>query len=134
MQSRFNPRPREGSDFLRILMKAWEKCFNPRPREGSDAGPSLDFAVVSTVSIRAPAKGAIIRTVRPLALLVCFNPRPREGSDETVRCIGARGVVVSIRAPAKGVIQALLSQRRFPELFQSAPPRRERWGLRFGNN
>ena len=118
----FNPRSREGSDFIRISAlhlfsisihapakgatsqapaRAEYKNFNPRSREGSD-------------NINAPGK--IIRTY--------FNPRSREGSD-FANIIFYNIRKISIHAPAKG---ATLSSRvlyKVPE-FQSTLPRRER--------
>ena len=58
------------------------------------------------VSIRAPAKGAIGTVWSWAYLQGCFNPRPREGSDLRLRV-----------AP------------RWSNVFQSAPPRRERWAM-----
>ncbi len=34
---RFNPRPREGGDFVNGYFVTPHKSFNPRPREGGDA-------------------------------------------------------------------------------------------------
>ena len=51
--------PREGSDDFWV----WQSCqflsFNPRPREGSDFASWRSRGAGDSVSIRAPAKGAI---------------------------------------------------------------------------
>ena len=74
---RFNPRVREGRDFLPSRSGDWIWCFNPRVREGRDS-------LWSIITIPSP----------------CFNPRVREGRD--CRARGARGnLPVSIHASAR---------------------------------
>ena len=58
----FNPRSREGSDYLESGDSVILDDFNPRSREGSDNG----FAVLSDICFY-------------------FNPRSREGSDDPVK-------------------------------------------------
>ena len=99
----FNPRSREGSDFLCLVLSVSLKIFqstlprrerheyielvkeysdfNPRSREGSDCFFSLLFCV-PTISIHAPAKGATWLPGRFLIRINHFNPRSREGSDQ----------------------------------------------------
>ena len=99
----FNPRPREGSDHPPLESTQDLASFNPRPREGSD----VDHAGTGTggpVSIRAPAKGAMWTIITDWG----FGK-------------------VSIRAPAKGAITPLNTSSNCSRLFQSAPPRRERF-------
>ena len=58
VDSHFNPRSREGSDFLEIGITEDKVYFNPRSREGSD--------------YTGPHQGGREHD---------FNPRSREGSD-----------------------------------------------------
>ena len=53
----FNPRSREGSDFLNPVHASIHDDFNPRSREGSDQIPKLPERKMH-ISIHAPAKGA----------------------------------------------------------------------------
>ena len=80
--------------------------FNPRPREGSDAAPWSMRQRGYSVSIRAPAKGAILvlGSVRPLDHR--FNPRPREGSDLTQSQLYSPNDCFNPAPPAKGAICA----------------------------
>ena len=101
--SNFNPRSREGSDFLAGAMMFSVFDFNPRSREGSDR-----YTCIS-----------ILQEVN-------FNPRSREGSDNLPWEHKVK-LQISIRAPARGATQTsgmiLVSSR-----FQSALPRGERQG------
>ena len=119
----FNPRSREGSDFIppfnciskslfqstlprRERLRSWTPClhhldFNPRSREGSDWFPLL----VGMFHFN-------------------FNPRSREGSDLTYPPV-LRIVGISIHAPAKGATNKKLTMAEF-DVFQSTLPRRER--------
>ena len=121
----FNPRSREGSDRNSAHGCDSGNNFNPRSREGSDmAGPGTGVVapvfqsalprrerplyfiackIHSTISIRAPAKGATFPLSLDSPLLHYFNPRSREGSDF-------------------GEIPGWVSY----DQFQSALPRRER--------
>ena len=62
------------------------------------------------VSIRAPAKGAMPRSLSYPTVPACFNPRPREGSD-MFEMIARIKNQVSIRAPAKGAMPIRLMLR-----------------------
>ena len=99
----FNPRSREGSDKFALLFNRLTLYFNPRSREGSDyrftyhvknahlfqsalpRGERLSVHVscqkCSSISIRAPARGATIGSRIMSKMLIYFNPRSREGSD-----------------------------------------------------
>ena len=76
----FNPRFREGSDFVCRGKSGGLGDFNPRSREGGDSSALCQLSSLY-ISIHAPAKGAT--TVIPDAAINCwnFNPRSREGSD-----------------------------------------------------
>ena len=54
---RFNPRAREGRDFISCLFPKPTQCFNPRAREGRDHKicNNCGHKIVST---HAPARGA----------------------------------------------------------------------------
>ncbi len=81
-------------------------CFNSRTREGCDA-VSLDSVLSLSVSIHAPARGAIIRPIfKALKALFQFtHPRGvrfwRSSFDECIK--------VSIHAPARGAMRSLIA-------------------------
>ena len=75
----FNPRFREGSDFVCRGKSGGLGDFNPRSREGSDKNRQL-----------------------PLSRIIDFNPRSREGSDFVTIITATRVPFISIHAPAKG--------------------------------
>ena len=54
--------------------------FNPRSREGSDYIRSITRSITVTISIHAPARGATSDQDRIMDT-GDFNPRSREGSD-----------------------------------------------------
>ena len=54
----FNPRTREGCDYIHIHHPLRGRCFNPRTREGCDLGNSPGVLHRHYVSIHAPVKGA----------------------------------------------------------------------------
>ena len=54
----FNPRSREGSDWIRPGVLAMVLDFNPRSREGSDSGEATIDWYPADISIHAPARGA----------------------------------------------------------------------------
>ena len=85
----------------------WFQSAPPR-RERFPPAVHLDLSDRNCVSIRAPAKGAILMDSRrhDYGALIGFNPRPREGSDFS---------------------WPRVQSRRGKESFQSAPPRRERF-------
>ena len=56
----FNPRPRMGGDPDVALFAGALLSFNPRPRMGGDARLRSAIALVSLVSIHAPAWGATV--------------------------------------------------------------------------
>ena len=55
----FNPRSREGSDFIGKVPKHLIIYFNPRSREGSDL-IFITYTAKAKISIHAPAKGATV--------------------------------------------------------------------------
>ena len=104
----FNPRSREGSDFVAASQPFNPVYFNPRSREGSDLADSEKekLTIISIhapargatseyfnynpeigISIHAPARGATIRNYNNLITRYNFNPRSREGSDNSSRDI-----------------------------------------------
>ncbi len=119
----FNPRSREGSDYIQgryicaccisihapakgatapPLIRRIHCCyFNPRSREGSDAF----FTNFACSAIRF--QSTLPRRERPglgrrRLWLGNFNPRSREGSDILADALGILTVTISIHAPAKG--------------------------------
>ena len=99
----FNPRSREGSDVIIMILSNFVFNFNPRSREGSDVYPAGFFVSTTLfqstlprgerrsagncsvnctrISIHAPARGATSDRLPQLSLSSNFNPRSREGSD-----------------------------------------------------
>ena len=98
VQSRFNPRTREGCDSLKERNLLYRLCFNPRTREGCDR-PSSPEAADGTG----------------------FNPRTREGCD-TFFLRAKRRREVSIHAPARGATRNLNTYLNTVR-FQSTHPR-----------
>ena len=76
--------------------------FNPRPRTGSDRPPYAGYVCGRTVSIHAPARGATTDNRWTIWCLDCFNPRPRTGSDQLQCYQRSIHLPVSIHAPARG--------------------------------
>ena len=137
--------PRRGRRAHADTLSGMAKFQSAPPRRGRPAAGTVRNRA-SAVSIRAPAKGATLRTCymrlqekvfqsapprrgRPsppsgTAARRRFNPRPREGGDAPASTT-AQGGGVSIRAPAKGA--TFLRVELDPiVMFQSAPPRRGR--------
>ena len=110
MRSRpyFNPRAREGRDYMTCPPCSRTPYFNPRAREGRDA-TTTEFIAKLAISIHAPARGAT--ATDPQAMTSCtfqstrprgarrkpgaadkgtahFNPRAREGRDLTYDKVG----------------------------------------------
>ena len=65
MVKNFNPRSREGSDFICLFVMMILVDFNPRSREGSDrlAGALVHHLIIS---IHAPAKGATAKITKTI--------------------------------------------------------------------
>ena len=99
----FNPRPREGGDFMRGYMIHNLRGFQSTPPRRGRPRTAKGYEKIFKVSIHAPAKGATL----PLLLYM-----------------GSR--MVSIHAPAKGATTALQEQYIKIVKFQSTPPRRGR--------
>ena len=56
----FNPRTREGCDYVVLLNMKWLIYFNPRTREGCDVDNVDLFLRHRRISIHAPARGATV--------------------------------------------------------------------------
>ena len=79
MYQYFNPRTREGCDYVFRIISPFLYNFNPRTREGCDLQDYRAKLVITPISIHAPVKGAT-------AFLV-----PADNNDR-----------ISIHAPVKG--------------------------------
>ena len=79
----FNPRSREGSDWMADSYKHKPKDFNPRSREGSDR---IRTALIIWISYFNPRsrEGSDVEAFRYGFPISDFNPRSREGSDKTI--------------------------------------------------
>ena len=100
--------------------------FNPRSREGSDYIQGR-YICACCISIHAPAKGATHSLQISPAARSDFNPRSREGSDQDLGDV-VSGLAISIHAPAKGAT-VMRQTLGYDMTFQSTLPRRERQHL-----
>ena len=75
--------------------------FNPRTREGCDFVPPLVDDGVGKISIHAPARGATRHPLSCARATRYFNPRTREGCD-TTSSTASSASGISIHAPARG--------------------------------
>ena len=98
---RFNSRTREGCDSRMVLLRSEQYRFNSRTREGCDFRQEV-FARLRSVSIHAPARGAIPER-KNFRHNDSFNSRTREGCD-SYSIIYPASISVSIHAPARGAI------------------------------
>ena len=142
--ARFDPRSRAGSDLARWLNpSAWHVFRSALPRGERLCGYRCR-AFSRSVSIRAPARGATVRSALPWTVVEfrsalprgerpaqrdhpdCgrFDPRSRAGSDSR-RGSRRACVLVSIRAPARGATKQCFRSND-EQLFRSALPRGER--------
>ena len=93
------------------------------PHEERFAGTG-DNAVAVTVSIRAPARGAIPAFLRRAGLRGVSIRAPARGAMHAMM-LGNAHLIVSIRAPARGAMHN--PKHRTPAaMFQSALPHEER--------
>ena len=97
----FNPRLRTGGDRIGAPgASTTSRGFNPRLRTGGDGLPGLLGALDELVSIRASAREATVRCVRPpLHGLVSIRASAREATPADRRVQQPTGV--SIRASAR---------------------------------
>ena len=97
----FNPRSREGSDFLCWLLPLPLTNFNPRSREGSDT-VQTEITTMTKISIHAPAKGATVSNcfITNIYFLISIHA-PAKGATEFTQWQTGESVI-SIHAPAKG--------------------------------
>jgi len=101
LQTRFNPRAREGRDEGGYSAGTGEgDSFNPRAREGRDKGYRL-LARPSRVSIHAPVKGATSFIFLIVHIVHVSIHAPVKGATGfCVHCV--HPIPVSIHAPVKG--------------------------------
>ena len=101
-------------------MQSTELNFNPRTREWCDFGGS-NYDSLVTVSIHAPARGATLFYLPPLARFFVSIHAPARGATandmKTTKLIS-----VSIHAPARGATKPGLGEFKMEE-FQSTHPR-----------
>ncbi len=79
--SRFNPRPRMGSDPTQPFAVQTKPTFQSTPPYGERLSLAGKNAFASTVSIHAPVWGATMVLPVRCNSMSSFNPRPRMGSD-----------------------------------------------------
>ena len=93
--------PRRGRRQNRAYLLRLRLDFNPRPREGGDyVLPSYNsFGLIfQSTPPRRGRRNVIVGTDRRID----FNPRPREGGDLTAAKNHQARWIISIHAPAKG--------------------------------
>ena len=84
MSMYFNPRSREGSDHIRLIMVIRILVFQSTLPRRERLNVSADYLLDLDISIHAPAKGATrVGDVVSLTFKD-FNPRSREGSDDII--------------------------------------------------
>ena len=97
----FNPRSREGSDFVGNIGKKGFGLFQSTlPRRERRIITTIAVAI-QNISIHAPAKGATVPLSVGFPHLPNFNPRSREGSDQ----------ILIPTYPRKGKFQSTLPRR-----------------------
>ena len=117
----FNPRSREGSDFLFLRRRNSPHISIHAPARGATLTTLLFFST-SPISIHAPARGATPLTSPSCIASANFNPRSREGSDSTLHISRYRHTI-SIHAPARGA--TLQSWHSYRSLRNFNPRSRE---------
>ena len=115
MERNFNPRSREGSDCCCGARRACAAHFNPRSREGSDLRHN-SHAVISRISIHAPAKGATRVPRRADSFVPISIHAPVKGATQP-RCNAVLTCGISIHAPAKGATHSEDVKRDIHENF-----------------
>ena len=117
----FNPRSREGSDLISLLLKLMMHDFNPRSREGSDITILSCFFRIPDFNPRSREGSDSLEKLH-LTHGANFNPRSREGSDhrsaQRISCMG-----ISIHAPARGATMVPVLQRWRLPISIHAPAR-----------
>ena len=81
VQHDFNPRSREGSDRLFLLLRCLLISFQSTLPRGERLRNSSVLLLPDDISIHAPARGATRAASSTPIRLSDFNPRSREGSD-----------------------------------------------------
>ena len=96
----FNPRSREGSDYVELVDIDIKTDFNPRSREGSDDFVSQREQFTG-ISIHAPARGATgIGTAVKKSAAISIHA-PARGATLAAVLVYKAGEI-SIHAPARG--------------------------------
>ena len=125
----FNPRSREGSDMILVIILQKFMISIHAPAKGATP---LDekLGLVPKISIHAPAKGATTLPEASWILRRNFNPRSREGSDSIRLGKLANKQIFQSTLPRRE--RHFLSARHWNLItFQSTLPRRERQDLVF---
>ena len=81
--SNFNPRSRQGSDFIDVDLGVALDISIHAPVKGATRS-NRPANIKAKISIHAPVKGATRGRSLSARLLAYFNPRSREGSDGLV--------------------------------------------------
>ena len=141
----FNPHSRKGSDFSKILWRAWHDISIHTPARGVTL-PTIQIYFHCSISIHTPARGVTSTGFITGLTRQNFNPHSRKGSDlQALRIFPckkisihtpARGVTssfifscfscgISIHTPARGVTFSPFHFISFPLAFQSTLPQGE---------
>ena len=121
----FNPRSREGSDFLYPTIHRGIYQISIRaPARGATRYCLINRSLSSDISIRAPARGATITDFGIQNMCMISIRAPARGATDH-HSFALIQFVISIRAPARGATRQR-QKRLCRKLFQSALPRGER--------
>ncbi len=102
----FNPRAREGRDFVYYLRPTDCDGFNPRAREGRDFKVEFLNNFIDRFNPRA-REGRDQLYLQRFSAGESFNPRAREGRDFSAQVRQGVAQGVSIHAPARGATSTL---------------------------
>ena len=112
--------PVKGATGILLPSAGGDINFNPRSREGSDFIMSSTYAYL-IISIHAPVKGATrfarVNDVR----IAHFNPRSREGSDLDAVHVLVAVPGISIHAPVKGATRFAMAGTAPSQISIHAP-------------
>ena len=123
----FNPRPREGSDWLRIIRSSEKMTFQSAPPRRERSGRQAIYPGPRRRFNPRPREGSDRASHGSADRQLCFNPRPREGSDLNGSARRWLRLWFQSAPPRRERLAAAGLLGSSTKGFQSAPPRRERF-------
>ena len=124
----FNPRSREGSDFIPLPQRKNKNISIHAPARGATAH-GKELSPSHAISIHAPARGAT-RFRKPYRVTGKFQSTLPRGERLTVVVFRPLLLTISIHAPARGATMTALRNAGWSYEFQSTLPRGERRRVR----